>query len=288
MRWHFPATPNNRVQRPLAALALLLATTVSAAAAGQSFDCVIDPSEVVKLGSPITGVLAEVLVNRGDVVTRGQPVAVLESSIEASTVRLNRFKAESTAKIDEQKERLKLAQSRVERTGNVRGLVVTQDKYEELHAEAGVAEQELLREQQDRQLSQLELERSQATLDQRTIRSTIDGIVTEKKLSAGEFVNQEGYIVTVSRLDPLHVEVFLPVIHYRQVQVGMEGHVRPAPPIEDTYTASVSVVDHVFDPASGTFGVRLALPNPGNLLPGGQRCKVTFDFANEPPVRTDR
>ena len=288
MHWHFPAIPNSPMRRPIAALAILLATTAAAAAAGQSFDCVIDPSEVVKLGSPITGVLAEVLVNRGDVVTRGQPVAVLESSIEASTVRLNRFKAESTAKIDAQQERLKLAQSRVERTGSPRGLVVTQDKYEELHAEAGVAEQDLLREKQDRQLSQLELERSQATLDQRTIRSTVDGIVTEKKLSAGEFVNQEGYIVTVSRLDPLHVEVFLPVIHYKQVHVGMEGSVHPAPPIEDTYTAKVSVVDHVFDPASGTFGVRLALPNPGNLLPGGQRCKVTFDFPNEPPPRTDR
>lgn len=275
------------MQPALTAFAILM-TSTAAVAADQSFDCVIDPSEVVKLGSPITGVLAEVMVNRGDVVTLGQPVARLESSIEASTVRLNRFRAESTAKVDAQKERLKLARSRVERTGNVRGFVVTQDKFEELHAEAAVAEQDLLREQQDRQLSQLELERSQATLDQRTIRSTIDGIVTEKKLSAGEFVNQEGYIVTLSRLDPLHVEVFLPVIYYKQVHVGMAGNVHPAPPLDNVYTATISVVDHVFDPASGTFGVRLTLPNPGNALPGGQRCKVTFDFAGEPPPDADR
>jgi RND family efflux transporter MFP subunit len=287
MLWLFPAIQNSPMGRPFIALAVLAATTATAAAA-ESFDCVIDPSETVKLGSPITGVLAEVLVQRGDVVTRGQPVATLESSIEASTVRLNRFRAESTAKVDAQEERLKLAQSRVDRTGSPRGLVVTQDKYEELHAEAGVAEQELLREKQDRQLSQLELERSQATLDQRTIRSTIDGIVTEKKLSAGEFVNQEGYIVTVSRLDPLNVEVFLPVVYFKQVRVGMEGSVHPAPPIGNTYSAMVSIVDHVFDPASATFGVRLALPNPGNVLPGGQRCKVTFDFDSVPATGADR
>ncbi|HEX9469946.1 MAG TPA: efflux RND transporter periplasmic adaptor subunit [Bradyrhizobium sp.] len=272
--------------RSLIALIIVLATPATAAAA-QSFDCVIDPSEVVKLGSPITGVLAEVLVKRGDNVARGQPIAVLESTIEASTVRLNRFRAESTARIDAQEERLKLARSRVERTGLPRGLVVTQDKYEELRAEARVAEQELLREQQERQLAQLELERSQATLDQRTIRTTIDGIVTEKKLSAGEFVNQEGYIVTLARLDPLHVEVYLPVAYYKKIRVGMEGSVHPAPPIENAYAAAVSVVDRVFDPASGTFGVRLTLPNPGNVLPGGQRCKVTFDFDKE-PVATDR
>ena len=86
----------------------------------------------------------------------------------------------------------------------------------------------------------------------RTIRSTIDGIVAEKKLSAGEFVNQEGYIVTLSRLDPLHVEVFLPVIYYKQVHVGMAGNVHPAPPLDNVYAATISVVDHVFDPASGT------------------------------------
>jgi RND family efflux transporter MFP subunit len=271
---------------PLTAIAILLAST-AAEAADASFDCVIDPSEVVKLGSPIPGVLAEVMVNRGDVVTRGQPVAMLESSVEAATVRLNRFRAESTAKIDAQQERLKLARSRVDRYGNPRGLVVTQDKFEEIQAEARIAEQDLLREQQDRQNAQLELERSQATLDQRTIRSTIDGVVTEKKLSAGEFVNQEGYVVSVSRLDPLYVEVFLPVIYYKQIRLGMEGNVHPAPPIENTYTATISVVDHVFDPASGTFGVRLALPNPGNVLPGGQRCKIVFDFANEPPAAAD-
>ena len=247
------------------------------AAAEPSFDCVIDPSEVLKLGSPITGILDQVLVKRGDVVTRGQPIAVLESSVETATVRLNRFRAESTARIDAQSERLTLARARLDRNTQLfERKIVSQDKYEELRAEAHVAEQDLLREKQDRQLSQLELDRSQALLDQRTIRSTIDGIVSEKKLSAGEFVNQEGYIVTLARLDPLNVEVFLPVAYFDRVNVGMTATVTPAPPITNTYAATISVVDRVFDPASGTFGVRLTLPNRDNRLPGGQRCKVSF------------
>jgi RND family efflux transporter MFP subunit len=284
MPWH---SRKNRNSAACVAFAIGMAGATPASAE-QSFDCVIDPSEIVKLGSPLTGVLADVKVKRGDAVTRGQPVAALESTIETATVNLNRFKAESTARIDAQQERLNLAKSRVDRYGNPRGLVVTQDKFEEVRAEAKVAEQDLLREEQDRKLSQLELERSQAALEQRTIRSTIDGIVTEKKLSAGEFVNQEGYIVALARLDPLFVEVYLPVIYYKQVRVGMQANVRPAPPIEDTYKATVSVVDHVFDPASGTFGVRLALPNPNNALPGGQRCKVGFDFEKAPATGPDR
>ncbi len=266
------------MNRFVKAFAMLAALTGNAAAE-PSFDGVIDPSEVLKLGSPITGILAEVLVKRGDIVTRGQPIAVLESSVETSTVRLNRFRAESTARIDAQTERLTLARARLDRNTQLfERKIVSQDKYEELRAEARVAEQDLLRERQERQLSQLELERSQAILDQRTIRSTIDGIVSDKKLSAGEFVNQEGYIVTLARLDPLNVEVYLPVGYFRQVRVGMQVTVSPAPPIASTYAATISVVDRVFDPASGTFGVRLSLPNPDNLLPGGQRCKVSFPF----------
>jgi hypothetical protein len=39
----------------------------------------------------------------------------------------------------------------------------------------------------------------------------------------------------------------------------------------------VTVVDQVLDAASGTFGVRLALPNPERQLPAGIRCKVLFE-----------
>lgn len=34
------------------------------------------------------------------------------------------------------------------------------------------------------------------------------------------------------------------------------------------------VVDSVFDTASDTFGIRVELPNPGNTIPGGQRCRL--------------
>ena len=34
--------------------------------------------------------------------------------------------------------------------------------------------------------------------------------------------------------------------------------------------------DHIVDAASGTFGVRLKLPNPGYKLPAGLKCRVRF------------
>ena len=41
-------------------------------------------------------------------------------------------------------------------------------------------------------------------------------------------------------------------------------------------TATVTLVDKVLDAASGTFRVRLTLPNPGDAIPAGMRCKAEF------------
>jgi hypothetical protein len=38
----------------------------------------------------------------------------------------------------------------------------------------------------------------------------------------------------------------------------------------------VDVVDRTIDAASGTFGVRLLLPNPGNRIPAGVKCRARF------------
>jgi RND family efflux transporter MFP subunit len=266
----------------LAAIAVLLTIGRAAAAEAveQRFDCVIDPSETAKLGSPIVGVLSKVLVERGDLVTEGQPVAQLESSVEAAAVAYNRFHAESTARIEAQQQRLDLATARLERASQLIGKGdISKDKYQEMAADAGVAKADLVREQEDQKLAQLDLARSQATLEQRTIHSPFSGVVTEKKLSAGEFVSQESYVVAVARLDPLHVETYLPVSTYGQVSVGTHGIVYPNAPIGGQYSSAVIVVDHVFDPSSGTYGVRLELPNPDRKLPGGLRCKVGFQIA---------
>jgi RND family efflux transporter MFP subunit len=262
-------------------IALLAAAVAApAGAAERRFDCVIDPSEMAKLGSPVAGILSKVLVQRGDAVTRDQKVAELDSSVEAASVAYNQVRANSTAKIDAQQQRVDLAKSRMGRADELIGRkLVTPDKYDELHADLGVAQQDLLAAQQEKQLAQLDLDRASAALNERTIRSPMDGIVTEKKLSAGEFINQDGYVIAVARLDPLHVETFLPVSTYGQVHVGTTANVHPDPPIGGSYKATVIVVDRVFDPSSSTYGVRLELPNPDHTLPGGQRCKVAFDMA---------
>ena len=80
----------------------------------------------------------------------------------------------------------------------------------------------------------------------------------------------------VVQLDPLNVEVVVPVSLYGRIAKGSSAVVRPEAPFNREYSAKVVIVDRVVDAASGTFGLRLELPNPKGEVPGGLKCEVVF------------
>lgn len=248
-----------------------------ASAAMEHFDCVIDPARVVKLGSPVNGILADVTVNRGDTVRRGDVVATMDLEVEKVVVEISRVRAASTAEIDAQVARNNLVRKELERTEElVRKNVSTSQKLDELIAQLEVGLRELDRLQLQRQLAQLDFEKSEKLLDQRILRSPVDGVIQQRVLTGGEFVNQQSHVLVIAQLDPLLVETFLPVEYFSKIKLGQFGKVTTNGAVEGTFDAKITVVDRVFDAASKTFGVRLELPNPDFSLPAGQVCKVEF------------
>ena len=80
----------------------------------------------------------------------------------------------------------------------------------------------------------------------------------------------------VAQIHPLRVEVIAPVTLFGKITFDTLAEILPEATVNGTYTAKVTVVDRVVDAASGTFGVRLDLPNPNYRLPAGLKCKVRF------------
>jgi multidrug efflux pump subunit AcrA (membrane-fusion protein) len=72
------------------------------------------------------------------------------------------------------------------------------------------------------------------------------------------------------------VDIVLPVAQAGRVRAGAPVVVRPEAPFEGVYRATVKAVDRVMDSASGTFRVRLELPNPRGDVPAGVRCTAQF------------
>ncbi len=240
------------------------------------FEGLIEPYETVNVGTPVEGVIAQVHVKRSGFVKKGDPLVNLESSVESAVVQRSQALVEVKGEIKLQKERLAFARrmhKRVEELFNSEA--ISAEKKDEAATEVALSLARLLKAEENRTLAKLDLERAQAMLDRRTIKSPISGIVVERFVSPGEFVDNQP-LLRLAQMDPLRVEVVLPVEMFRNIRPGMKADIIPETEAEIDYSATVTIVDRVIDPASGTFGVRLELPNPDYRLPGGLKCTVRF------------
>ncbi|MCX2720915.1 efflux RND transporter periplasmic adaptor subunit [Roseibium salinum] len=257
----------------LALLVLSHSVPPLGAANAEDFDCLMNPDEVIEVGSPVVGLLDEVLVDRGDTVRKGQIIARLESSAEQSTIALLETQANSVAVIEAQTKQVATADKRYQRVESLRDRgIATEEALDKAFAELVAAQSILIQVKLKHEVAVKELERAKVALEQRSIQSPADGVITERSLVAGERVSSEDHIVQIVRLDPLKIETFLPVSIYGKIAIGDEVTVVPVSPLSGEYTATVTVVDRVFDAASGTFAVVLELPNPNGVLPAGNRC----------------
>ena len=215
------------------------------------FEGLIEPSEQIELASQVPGVVAEVLVERGDFVRKGQVVARLNSSVEQAAIDLSKARVEFGKRKVVRNEELFLEQ------------LISANEKDELATEVLLAE--------------LELRGAEERLKLRTILSPVDGLVVERLLAPGEYIN-EGAIMHLAAIDPLNVEVVIPVECVGTISMKTPAIVLPEEPVGGSYPCKVVIVDKVIDAASGTYGVRLSLKNPKGKLPAGLKCRVQFSF----------
>jgi RND family efflux transporter MFP subunit len=255
-----------------AGLALFSAVGVE----GAELDCLIEPYLVVNVTAAVEGLLEKVEVERGDLVRKGQVLARLESSVERATVALARARAVMESGVQSNRVRLDYSIRKVASNEDLlKQGGISEREVDEAKAQRDLNEIAIVEARENKRLAELELERAEAALGLRTIQSPVDGVVTARLLSAMELV-KEAPIVKLAQLHPLRVEVFVPVSLLGKIAVGATAQVLPEAPIGGSHPARVTVVDRVVDAASGTFGVRLELPNPDYRLPAGLKCKVRF------------
>lgn len=247
------------------------------ALAESGYDCVVDPSEVVEIGSAADGIVEEILVGRGDIVAKGDVVARLESTAERASLVYATERARNRGAIEIAEARVEVLRKQADRVTKLseRGLVAD-DVLESALADLEIAELELRQARLDQRLAELDLDRVAAQIERRETRSPIDGIVITKMIGPGEYTYSQAPLAQIARIDPLHVEVFLPTELYTRYQEGQTVTVHLAEPIGGAYEAKILVIDKVLDAASDTFGVRLALPNREGKLPAGIDCTVDF------------
>jgi RND family efflux transporter MFP subunit len=236
----------------------------------------IEPYMVANLGSGARGIIETVEVDRGDFVQKGQVLATLQSGVEKATMELARTRAEIETTIRSKEAQLAFSDRKKKRYEELyKKETIPFGEMDEAETTRILAELELQEARDNKRIAELELQRAIEVLERMFIRSPIKGVVVERFLAPGEFVEEQP-ILKIAQIDPLNVEAIVPVEFFGSIQVGMQAEVQPEAPVGGVYSAKVKIVDQVIDAASGTFGVRLELPNPDYKLPAGLKCKIIF------------
>jgi len=271
-----PSGAPRRLAATATALVLACASSWPRAGAAQPLDCLIQPNQVVSVGAPVPGVIEAIDVERGDSVRRGQVLARLAADVERASAELAAVRAQQNAELMAAERSREFARREMSRARElVSEHFVSKAAADKAETESQVSEDRLQQAQERRRQAELELRLAEAQLSRRQVRAPISGIVTDRFLSAGEHVEDKP-VLRLVEVNPLRVEVVVPAAAFGMIGVGARALVRPeVGPVKDAQ-ATVTIVDRVLDPASNTFRVRLALPNPDLRIPAGARCKVDF------------
>lgn len=277
----------NKSVRPLLSLLLLFVSAPLIAADKAQLDCLVKPEIYIELSSPVNTTIKDMLVSIGDSIEKNQPLVVLENSVQIARVELAKRQELSWSEIENSRIQLKYAKrslQRIERLYKKNSVsLFEKDKAE---TEVSLAEIELIKAKEKKNLARLSLNQAEAELALRTIKSPIDGIIVDIYAQVGESVTDRP-IMKLAQIDPLRVEIIAPTEYFGLIKKGMSVDIYPERPTNKVFKATVTVVDQLIDPASGSFTVRMSLPNADEKLVGGVNCMASFDFDTPQSTRQD-
>jgi len=220
----------------------------------------IQAVEGVELAPQVAGIVKSITFKPNDSVEAGQLLIQLDDAVEQANIAL--YEAQ-----------LRLAQRTLERVSTLRSRGNAADaSYDE-----AVAQVDQTRAQ---------LEQTRAIIDQKSIEAPFDGIVGIERVNQGQFVTAGTPLVTLQRLDRVHVDFSLPEAHIGKVQLGQKVELEIDAYPGRTFSGEITGIDPRLSATSRTLSIRATLDNPDGALRPGVFARVAVVLPERPDVLT--
>jgi membrane fusion protein, heavy metal efflux system len=211
----------------------------------------------------LAGLVESVAVNVGDRVRRGQVVAVVNSQALA----------DQRAELETVSKRLVVARANFEREKKLWEDKVSA-KQDYLQAQQALSELEITERALRQKLSSMgALASTAGRLTRYEIRSPIDGVITQKKISVGEVVKDDANIFTVADLSSVWVDVNVYAKDLNVVKVGQKVTVKSTA-FESSAEGALSYVGALIGSQTRTAVARIVLSNPKGMWHPGLPVSV--------------
>ena len=216
----------------------------------------------------VDGLVAEVLVDEGDLVTEGQPMLRLRATPAQLTLDSAR------AELARAEARARLATLREQRNAELRAAqMVPEESYDVATAELRQSEAELAG-------ARAQLALAQDRLERHLVRAPFAGVVGEKRTEAGAWVRAGEIVATLEELDTVRVRFALPQVHYAKVGNGTSVSFRSDALPAEKFTAPVTTKVRVGSSSARTFPVLVDIANPEGHLAPGMSVNVTVQLSD--------
>lgn len=233
---------------------------------------VVPTPQMWVVSAPVAGMVINLSVARGDRITAGQPLALMESPGFVSQQRdYLHAVAQDVLAAQQLNRNIQLFQ----------GNAVAQRVLEASQAEARQASIAVAERRQMLRLSGLSDETISKLTSEATISATLTvaaprpATVVDIAVSPGQRVEQSAPLIKLAQLSPLWVEIAVPALNIKAIRQGakveVDGYETPG---------QVLLVSETTDPATQTVLVRAEVPNSGDLRPG-QTAAARISFASK-------
>ena len=237
-----------------------------------------EPYADILLAASEMGTLSEIMVKDGDQVKSGQLLAKVDDGVLQASLAVAKAGMQAEGELRSAQTQLDLKKVELEKLNELFGRQhASQKELDRAKGEIAISEARIQSVREELQVRALEYARIEAQLKQRQIVATIDGVVVEVRKDRGEFVSpSDPVVVRVVQLDPLLVVFSVPSNRRDEVQAGETVSMQIGESAEQAQ-GLVEYVSPTTDASSGTFRVKIQLPNPGMKLHGGEKSVLLLN-----------
>ncbi|MBW2234539.1 MAG: efflux RND transporter periplasmic adaptor subunit [Deltaproteobacteria bacterium] len=224
------------------------------------------------VAAEVAGRVTEIVRDEGLEVAQGEVVATIDPErrrLEVADARAGVVQADAQAK-EAQREHARI------RTLHEKG-VASQARLEQLETQLRLARSR-------RESARARLGVAARALADAEVRAPFDGVIAERTISVGEFVQPGSPLFELVTLDPIDAEFRLPEADASRVALGQQVAVRVAPWPDEVFPAVVRFVAPRVDASTHTLLVRAALDNADRRLRPGFFTAVDLGVASRKAV----
>ena len=268
---------NNSKQR-LGLCAALAACLMAGSVSAAEIEGFTEPYRDLDVASTDTGIVSLINVQEGDEVTKDQILGSLDQSLLNATLEIADRSRNAKGRVNSAQADVRLKTERVQKLKVLFDRKhATQEELDRSQVEKEVAEAQLLSVQEELLVRGLEYDRIKVQIEQRQVRSPIDGVVIKVHRDVGEFVSiNDPVIATVVQLDPLIATYSIPSL----LSQGIKANAPVDMLVGDSRAAAKGVVDYiapVTDAQSGTVLIKVRVPNPKREYRSGEKCLLVVN-----------